>query len=271
MAGLGRRDPGRGGRGRPRPRPARPGRGRPGDPGPSVEPTSTSSGPPRSPSCAGGRLSHRAAAGGRRAAGATGPLRPARLSRTISTAFRPSFADLDPALTDLGISWGAAKAFEHRRPVTGAGLHGGDRRLSPPPSQTLRFRVASLRREAWPSGRRRCCSWARSAAWVQPAPDKVACLEEQAPVRAGERIFLVDGQTGSAATPRPSACSDARSAGSRLVRPCDSCCHAVPGSGRASSTTSTALTVFWMGDRLLVIGGDAAGMAAAAQARRRAP
>jgi hypothetical protein len=26
-----------------------------------------------------------------------------------------SFADLDPGLVDLGIAWGAAKAFEHRR------------------------------------------------------------------------------------------------------------------------------------------------------------
>ncbi len=35
-----------------------------------------------------------------------------------------SLADLDPALTDLGIRWGAAKAFEHKRrhrpPVAGA-------------------------------------------------------------------------------------------------------------------------------------------------------
>ncbi|HEY3809796.1 MAG TPA: hypothetical protein VGL49_00065, partial [Acidimicrobiales bacterium] len=26
-----------------------------------------------------------------------------------------SWADIDPALTELGITWGAAKAFEHRR------------------------------------------------------------------------------------------------------------------------------------------------------------
>ena len=93
--------------------------------GPSSRPTSTSSAPPRSAFL---RQAVRYPTEVLQEAGVA----PVRRDPFAERAFPDdlydlspaSLADVDPALTDLGIRWGAAKAFEHKRrhrpPVAGA-------------------------------------------------------------------------------------------------------------------------------------------------------
>ena len=184
----------RGRRRRPRPRPGPPS-------GPCSRPTSTTSAAPRSPFCA------RPCSIPTRVLQDAG-VPPVRRDRFAERAFPDdlydltpaSLADVDPALTDLGISWGAAKAFEHKRrhrprpPARSAGLlpglvaRSGLGRLAALPAPPLlrlgRQGVQALGGVAHGLARRLGPARARDG----------ALLEEQAAVRAGERLLLVDRQ-----------------------------------------------------------------------------